>query len=174
MVLNMPSHYSKSGRNHKSLFPGGPGKLLLVTRWTLRKMASGLPPSSLKNKLFSLSGIVVGKKVFIGEGVRFIDGFIPKEIELGDCCVISPNVTIVSLSFPNTSNLRMMKTLVQRKKVKVGSHSWIGSNSTLLPGTLVEESSIIGAGSLVKHHVKTGEIWAGNPARFLKKIELNG
>lgn len=163
----------ESRRVNNSLFPGGPGRLLLFARWALRKLASGIPPSSLKNKLFSLSGIVVGKKVFIGEGVRFIDGFIPKEIELGDCCVISPNVTIISLSYPNTSNLRMIESLVQRDKVKVGSQSWIGSNSTLLPGTTVEASSVIGAGSLVKHHVKTGEIWAGNPARFLKKIELN-
>jgi acetyltransferase-like isoleucine patch superfamily enzyme len=47
----------------------------------------------------------------------------------------------------------------------------IGSGSTLLCGVSVGEGAIIGAGSVVTKNVAAGEIWAGNPAKFLRKVD---
>ena len=38
-------------------------------------------------------------------------------------------------------------------------------------GVVAEEDVIIGAGSVVTKDIPTGEIWAGNPARFMRKVE---
>lgn len=48
----------------------------------------------------------------------------------------------------------------------------IGMGAIVMDNCLIEESSIIGAGSVVTQgtHVKSGEVWAGNPARKLKDI----
>ena len=47
----------------------------------------------------------------------------------------------------------------------------IGSGATLLGGITIGAGAIVGAGSLVTKSVPPGEIWAGNPARFIRKAE---
>ena len=46
---------------------------------------------------------------------------------------------------------------------------WIGANSIILKGVKIGKGSIIGAGSIVTKDVPAYEVWAGNPAKFIKK-----
>ena len=46
----------------------------------------------------------------------------------------------------------------------------MGAGSTLLPGITIGENALIGAGSVVTKDVPAGEIWVGNPAHFVRKI----
>ena len=41
----------------------------------------------------------------------------------------------------------------------------------MLKGVTIGENSVVGAGSVVTHDVPKNEVWAGNPARFVKKID---
>jgi len=47
----------------------------------------------------------------------------------------------------------------------------IGANATILGGVTIGKNALIGAGSVVTKNVPTGELWVGNPAKFVRKIE---
>lgn len=54
--------------------------------------------------------------------------------------------------------------------VRIKKGAFIGAHSIILKGVTIGEKSIVGAGSIVTKNVPDGEIWAGNPAKFIKKI----
>ena len=53
--------------------------------------------------------------------------------------------------------------------IEVGAS--IGSSVTILCGLTIGEGAIVGAGSVVTKDIPTREIWAGNPAKFIKHRE---
>lgn len=58
----------------------------------------------------------------------------------------------------------------ERTGVTIGNNCWIAANCVILPGVTIGDNSIIGAGSVVNKSVPANEVWAGVPARFIKKI----
>lgn len=67
---------------------------------------------------------------------------------------------------------RMMKpdTNIACKPVEIKKGAFIGAHSIILKGVTIGEKAVIGAGSVVTKDIPDNEIWAGNPARFIKKI----
>lgn len=55
--------------------------------------------------------------------------------------------------------------------VVIGNGAFIGAFSIILKGVTVGENSIVGAGSVVTKNIPDNEIWAGNPAKFIKKVD---
>jgi carbonic anhydrase/acetyltransferase-like protein (isoleucine patch superfamily) len=55
---------------------------------------------------------------------------------------------------------------------KIGSRCIIGMNSTILEGAIVEDDCVIAAGAIVPpgRRIPSGELWAGKPARFIRKL----
>ena len=47
-------------------------------------------------------------------------------------------------------------------------NSIIGGNVTILPGIIIGENSIIGAGSTVTKNVERNSIVAGSPAKYIR------
>lgn len=58
---------------------------------------------------------------------------------------------------------------VDRSGIVVSRHALVGANSVVMPGVILGEGAAIGANSLVKRHVPKWEIWAGTPAKCIKK-----
>lgn len=57
------------------------------------------------------------------------------------------------------------------KPVHIHEGVFIGAHSIILKGVEIGRYSIIGAGSVVTRSVPANEVWAGNPARFIRKLE---
>ena len=55
--------------------------------------------------------------------------------------------------------------------ITVGKSCFIGCRSIILPGVEIGDRAIIGAGSVVSRSVPAGEVWAGNPIRYICKTE---
>ncbi|WP_339627070.1 acyltransferase [uncultured Winogradskyella sp.] len=57
----------------------------------------------------------------------------------------------------------------KRESIKIKKNAFIGGGSTILKGVTIGEKSIIATGSIVVKSVPDGEVWGGNPAKFIKK-----
>ena len=111
--------------------------------------------------------IKIGKNVFINACCRFQD---QGGIEIGDGALIGHNTTIATLNHDFNPAKRQNLT---PSPVKIGKNVWIGSDCTILPGVTIGDGAIIGAGSVVTKSIPTNAIAVGNPARVIKKIEVN-
>ena len=111
--------------------------------------------------------IKIGKNVFINACCRFQD---QGGIEIGDGSLIGHNTTIATLN--HDFNPAKRQNLTPRP-VKKGKNVWIGSDCTILPGVIIGDGAIIGAGSVVTKSVPANAIAVGNPARVIKEIEVN-
>jgi acetyltransferase-like isoleucine patch superfamily enzyme len=55
--------------------------------------------------------------------------------------------------------------------VRIEDGAFIGTNAIILKGVTVGAESVIAAGAVVAKSIPPGEIWGGNPARFIKKLK---
>lgn len=115
-------------------------------------------------KIAKLGGvnIVNPNKTFIGEHVTFDTNY-PQDITLEEGVRITIGCVIL------THFLDSQKGEYTRGKVHIGKNAYIGCNSIICKPITIGENAIIGAGSVVTKDVPANEIWAGNPAKFLRK-----
>ena len=55
--------------------------------------------------------------------------------------------------------------------VNIAKNVWIGERSIILKGSEIGENSIIGAGSVVSGKVPANVVYAGNPAKEIRKLD---
>lgn len=112
--------------------------------------------------------IKIGERVSFGGDVFII---LNEIIEIGNDVMIATGTKILT-STHDYNNNPMWKHRVDRP-IKIGNNVWIGAGSIILPGIKIGNYSVIGAGSVVTKHVPDFCIVAGNPAKFIKSIEVN-
>ena len=106
------------------------------------------------------SGVVIGNNVTLKSGVYLWSG-----IEIEDNVFVGPNATFTNDRFPRSGvrNKRPEKTILK-------NGCSIGANATVLPGILIGEGSMVGAGSVVTKNVEPYSLVLGNPANHIKFI----
>jgi acetyltransferase-like isoleucine patch superfamily enzyme len=119
---------------------------------------------------------VIGKQatLTIGNNVGISGSAIVchQHIEIGDNTRIGMNCVIYDTDFHDLDHRRRIAipedlSGVNRKPVIIAPNVFIGAHSTILKGVTIGESAIVGAGSVVTKNIPAGEIWGGNPARFI-------
>ncbi|MBO4847926.1 MAG: acyltransferase [Clostridia bacterium] len=92
-----------------------------------------------------------------------IDRMFPWLIEIGEECIISTNVVILS----HDASPALTNGITKMGRVRIGDHVFIGQGTTVLCGVTIGDNVIIGANSLVSRDVPSNSVFAGNPARFV-------
>jgi len=65
-------------------------------------------------------------------------------------------------------------TNVATSPITIKDKAWIGFNSIILKGVTIGEGAIVGAGSVVTKDVPPYTVVAGNPARIIKELPVEG
>lgn len=55
------------------------------------------------------------------------------------------------------------------KRTTIGNDVWIGNRVMIKAGVKIADGAVIGMGSIVTKDIGPYEIWAGNPARLIRK-----
>ncbi|MEQ9308569.1 MAG: DapH/DapD/GlmU-related protein [Balneolaceae bacterium] len=92
------------------------------------------------------------------------------EVKIGDNCLIGPNVGIYTAGH-NIHPIDRHKS-GNAKSIIIGNNVWIGGHSVILGGVKVGNNSILAAGSVVTKDVPKNTIYAGNPAKKIKDINI--
>lgn len=109
---------------------------------------------------------VIEHHVMIGHDVRIHSQvFIPEYSILEDDVWLGPNVVLTNAKYPQSPRV---KETLKGPTIKKGAK--IGANVTILPGIVVGENALVGAGSVVTRDVPDGAVVVGNPARTIKDI----
>lgn len=102
----------------------------------------------------------------IGNGTRIHSGSFLELVTLGKRVFIGPGVVFADDPHPANPSSR-----IHFKGAIVEDEAVIGANVTILPHIKIGKRAVIGAGSVVTKDVPANEVWVGNPARFLKKVD---
>jgi len=148
-----------------------PGILGFVLRFLFIKMFSkklnGMVWIQPGVEILHLKNITFGKGVGINTG-SYINGV--GTIEFSDHVMIGSNVTISSGKHPTELNqLKIIEIPTVRLPIKIGVGVWIAAGAVILPGIEIGADSVIGANSVVTKNIAPSGIYAGVPAKLLKK-----
>lgn len=94
-----------------------------------------------------LGKVIIGKKVHIGPDSKFVCF----THEIGSCEERAGNV--------------------KQGDILIGDGAWLGCNCTVLPGTTIGKGCVIGAGALVNKDCDDNCVYAGVPARKIRRLE---
>ena len=111
--------------------------------------------------------VEVQKDVSIGHRTRVQShAFICELVTIGEDCFVGHGVVFVNDRFAIGGPARGDKT--KWEATLIGNRVSIGSNATIMPVTICDDV-VIGAGAVVTKSITQPGIYAGNPARFLRR-----
>jgi len=128
-------------------------------------MAVGLSPQQNES---NCATIVIGEGGSIGahNGIVALSG-----ITIGANVYTGPRVYITDINHGyERFDQPIGHQLQASRPVSISANSWIGTNSVVLPGTVLGEHVVVAAGSVVSGQVPGRCIVAGAPARIIRRF----
>ena len=107
-------------------------------------------------------GVVIGKRCKIQS-----HAFVCELVSIGDDCIVSHGAKFINDPFKIGGPANRKRELWG--ETRIGNHVSIGTNSTIMPVSRCDRV-VIGAGSVVTKDITEPGIYAGNPARLLRRL----
>lgn len=149
------------------------GKFIIGNNFIMNNGIKGNPIGSYRRCTFFVdknAELIIGDNVGISQTALICH----KSIKIGNNVKIGGGVSIYDTDFHSLDpEIRKSKEDIKNrieKAVVVKDNAFIGAHSIILKGVTIGKNSIIGAGSVVTKPVPDNQIWAGNPAKFIRNI----
>ncbi|MDD5253477.1 MAG: acyltransferase [Candidatus Nanoarchaeia archaeon] len=149
------------------------GKIYHLIKEVARLIANHSIGNGIRKIFFKISGVKIGKKVFVNQGLVIVDNGKKHMVILEDYVTLAPRITIITRSSPYNihPSLRKEDLPIKEGKVIIGEGSWIGTNVTILPNVKIGKCCIIGANSLVTKDIPDYSIAFGIPAKPIRNLK---
>ena len=121
--------------------------------------------ATLGNNVFIGPFVEIQKNVFVDDNTRIQShSFLCEKVKIGKNCFIGHGTMFINDDFKNDKVNKVFK------QTNISNNVLIGSNSTILPVKICSKV-IIGAGSVVTKNINKSGVYAGNPAKFIRKLK---
>ncbi|MFT4655870.1 MAG: carbonic anhydrase/acetyltransferase-like protein (isoleucine patch superfamily) [Candidatus Aldehydirespiratoraceae bacterium] len=112
--------------------------------------------------------VSVGDRCLFGKGTGIVGHL---RIEVGDDVWTGHHVYITDQNHGyDDLDLPISKQVMPERPVKIGSGSWLGHGTVVLPGAQIGRHVVVGANSVVTGTLPDNCIAAGVPARVIKQL----
>ena len=110
--------------------------------------------------------IVKPSKTFIGANVWF-------DTDYPELITIEPDVTLTvgCMIFIHYVYFNGDCHNYTKGRVYIKEHAWIGARTIICQPVTIAKNSVVGAGFVATRDIPDNQVWAGNPARFIKMRE---
>jgi len=153
-------------------------KKIIHKFYTLIKGESSFTRDILKERQFKIGEFTYGHPIILEFGN---DG----KLVIGKFCSIAAGVKIFlggnhridwistypfsawKNQFPGAVNIEGHPAT--RGNVVIGNDVWLGHSSTIMSGVSIADGAVVGANAVITKDIGPYEIWAGNPARLIRK-----
>ena len=111
--------------------------------------------------------VSIGDRCLIGKGSGIVGHF---SIEIGDDVWTGHHVYITDQNHGYEDITRPISRQSQAERaVRIGSGSWLGHGTIVLPGVSIGEHVVIGANSVVTGNIPSNSVAVGAPARVIRR-----
>ncbi len=116
-------------------------------------------------KIWMPNNLIVGSFVAIGSGVKLYN---VAPIRIGSNITLSQNCHLCTASH----DIGKLDKPLTMRSISIQSHSWVAAEAFIGMGVTVGKGAVVGARACVFKDVEPWTVVGGNPARFIKKREI--
>ena len=122
-------------------------------------------------KVIGTGSIKVGNDV----GISCTSFVASSKIIIGDRVLIGAGVKIYDTDFHSLDKKERFSDMRKRenvctKEIQIGNDCFIGAGTMILKGVQIGDNVVVGANSVVTGKLESNAIYAGNPAKIIRKI----
>jgi acetyltransferase-like isoleucine patch superfamily enzyme len=126
-------------------------------------LSAGVSPS---HELGTDAVVTIGDRCLIGKGTGIVGH---ERIEIGDDVFTGHQVYITDANHGyEDPDQPIGRQFAPSRPVRIGSGSWLGHGSIVLPGVTIGRHVVVGAGSVVTDDLPDFTVAVGNPARVVR------
>jgi acetyltransferase-like isoleucine patch superfamily enzyme len=132
-------------------------------RCQVGRLALRCTPAPVELGAMAGGELTIGDRVFINQGTTIVAY---RSIVIGDDCRIGDYVGIYDTDHHPVEQ----GASVRCEPVVVGRNVWIARGSIVLPGVVIGDHAVVGAGAVVASDVPSRTLVAGNPAKPVREL----